>query len=138
MAACCSSRSVSLCSPAFSREWSQRFRPEKDLQNSLRANSGAVFGAAHRFRISRLLVIGQIALAVVVITSAGVMLRSLLKLVATDPGFRTAQTLTAQISLDRTACSQKGSCAGFFDTLINRAQGLPGVATQWLWSTPSP
>jgi predicted permease len=99
----------------------------KDVQGGLRVNAGNVFGAAHRFRISRLLVVGQIALAVVVITAAGVMLRSLSKLIQTDPGFRTAQTITAQISLDRTACSQKGACAGFFETLLNRAEGLPGV-----------
>ena len=100
---------------------------QKDLQGNLRMNASGVFGTARRFLVSRILVIGQIALAVVVIIAAGVMVRSLLKLYATDPGFRTAQTLTAQISLDRSACSQKGSCAGFFDTLLNRAQGLPGV-----------
>jgi predicted permease len=98
-----------------------------DLQGSLRINAGSVFGTANRFRISRLLVVGQIALAVVVITAAGVMLRSLYKLAQTDPGFSTRQTMTAQISLDRNACSQTGACAGFFDTLLNRAQGLPAV-----------
>src|SRR3984885_1576562 len=76
----------------------------KDLQGSLRSNASNVFGNAHRFRISSLLVVGQIALAVVVITAAGVMLRSLHKLSTTDPGFRARQTLTAQVSLDRNAC----------------------------------
>ena len=100
---------------------------KRDLQGSLRTNAGSVFGAAHRFRISRLLVVGQIALAVVVITAAGVMLRSLHRLSTTDPGFRAQQTLTAQVSLDRTACAQKGSCAAFFDALLERAQAIPGV-----------
>ena len=100
---------------------------KKDVQGTLRMNSGNVFGTAHRFRISRLLVVGQIALAVIVITAAGVMLRSLYKLGQTDPGFRAQQTLTAQISLDRAACIQKGSCIGFFETLLDRAQSLPGV-----------
>jgi len=103
----------------------------KDLQGSLRVNAGNVFGAAHRFRISRLLVVGQIALAVVVITAAGVMLRSLSKLAATNPGFRSQQTMTAQISLNRGPvrdnCAQKGSCMAFFANLLDRAQGLPGV-----------
>ena len=99
----------------------------RDLQGSLRVNAGNVFGTAHRFRISRLLVIGQIALAVVVITAAGVMLRSLFRLANTDPGFRAQQTLTAQVSLDRSACAQKTPCAGFFETLLDRAQALPGV-----------
>ncbi len=100
---------------------------KKDLQGNLRMNAGGVFGAARRFFVSRILVIGQIALAVVVITAAGVMLRSLYKLANTDPGFSAQHTLTAQISLDRDACSQKGVCANFFDTLLNRAQGLAGV-----------
>jgi predicted permease len=103
----------------------------KDLQGSLRMNAGNVFGTAHRFRISRLLVVGQIALAVIVITAAGVMLRSLARLASTNPGFRAQQTLTAQISLDRSLfrndCAQKGSCLAFFQTLLDRAQGLPGV-----------
>ncbi len=103
----------------------------RDLQGSLRVNAGNFFGAAHRFRISRLLVVGQIALAVVVITAAGVMLRSLSKLASTNPGFRAQQTLTAQISLNRgpvrDECAQKGSCLAFFETLLERAQGLPGV-----------
>jgi predicted permease len=103
----------------------------KDLQGSLRMNAGNVFGTAHRFRISRLLVVGQIALAVVVITAAGVMLRSLARLASTNPGFRAQQTLTAQISLDRSSfrdeCAHKGSCLAFFETLLDRAQGLPGV-----------
>jgi predicted permease len=99
----------------------------RDLQGTLRTNAGNVFGTAHRFRISRLLVVGQIALAVVVITAAGVMLRSLFRLANTDPGFRAQQTLTAQISLDRSACAQKTPCAAFFETLLDRAQALPGV-----------
>jgi predicted permease len=102
---------------------------KRDLQGALRVNAGSVFGTANRFRISRLLVVGQIALAVVVITTAGIMLRSLSRLIDTDPGFRTTQTITAQVSLDRSACSQKGACAGFFDTLLDRAQGLPGVVS---------
>ncbi len=102
-----------------------------DPQSALRLNASSIFGAAHRFRISRLLVVGQIALAVVVITAAGVMLRSLYRLAATDPGFRSAQTLTAQISTNRNTfrqdCAIKGSCLSFFETLLDRARAMPGV-----------
>jgi predicted permease len=100
---------------------------KRDLQSSLRLSANNVFGTVRRFRVSQLLVIGQIALAVIVITAAGVMLRSLYRLANTDPGFQAEQTLTAQISLDRSACGQKGSCISFFDTLLTRAQALPGV-----------
>jgi predicted permease len=103
-----------------------------NLQSTLRLNATNVLGTAHRFRISRLLVVGQIALAVVVITAAGVMLRSLSRLASTDPGFRAQRTLTAQIAMDQNpfhggSCLHKGSCVSFFQTLLDRAQALPGV-----------
>jgi hypothetical protein len=97
------------------------------LQGSLKLNETNVFGTARRFRASRLLVVGQIALAVVVITAAGVMLRSLSRLSSTDPGFRTDRVVSAQISLDRNACATKGACTVFYQNLLDRAQGLPGV-----------
>jgi predicted permease len=118
---------ISLCTGVLSGLVPALQARRNNLQGSLRMNATNVLGTAHRFRISRLLVVGQIALAVVVITAAGVMLRSLFRLASTDPGFRTQQTLTAQISLDRTACAQKGTCAAFFQTLVDRAQALPGV-----------
>ena len=98
-----------------------------DLQSSLRLNETNVFGSAGRFRTSRLLVIGQIALAVVVITAAGVMLRSLLRLSNVNPGFRTESIVSAQISLDRDACHSKGACTALYQNLIALAHGLPGV-----------
>jgi predicted permease len=98
-----------------------------DLQGSLKLNETNVFGTARRFRASRLLVVGQIALAVVVITASGVMLRSLSRLSSTDPGFRTDRVISAQVSLDRDACAHKGSCTIFYQNLLDRAQGLPGV-----------
>jgi putative ABC transport system permease protein len=108
---------------------------QTNLSGGLRTNANNVFGNAHRFRISKILVVGQIALAVVVLTAAGVMLRSLLKLAGTDPGFRSQQTLTAQVSLDSNACPRHGKdkllpggpCLQFFETLIDRAKAIPGV-----------
>jgi predicted permease len=98
-----------------------------DLQSSLRLNETNVFGSAGRFRTSRLLVIGQIALAVIVITAAGIMLRSLSRLSGVDPGFRTSSLVSAQISLDRNACHSKGACTAFYQNLVARAHGLTGV-----------
>ena len=99
-----------------------------NLQSSLKLNETNVFGSAKRFSVSRLLVIGQIALAVIVITAAGVMLRSLSRLSSTDPGFRSDRAVSAQISLDHNACAQKGSCTAFYQDLLSRAQGLPAVS----------
>lgn len=98
-----------------------------DLQSSLRLNETNVFGSAGRFRTSRLLVTGQIALAVIVITAAGILLRSLSRLSGVDPGFRTQSLVSAQISLDRDACHSRGACTVFYQDLITRARSLPGA-----------
>ena len=57
-----------------------------NLRDSLHAGSRSVAGKAGQFRVSMMLVIGQIALSVMVITAAGLMLRSLWKLSRSKPG----------------------------------------------------
>jgi predicted permease len=108
-----------------------------NLLESLHAGGRTVAGRAGQFRASMLLVVGQIALSVVVITAAGLLLHSLWSLAQVDPGFRTDRIVTAEISMDQTACqtwpgaptgpeTRKGSCETFFSTLLIRLHGLPG------------
>ncbi|HET6216647.1 MAG TPA: ABC transporter permease [Acidobacteriaceae bacterium] len=98
-----------------------------NLQGALRSSSRGVAGKASQFRVSMALVMGQIGLSVVVITAAGLLLHSLYSLSKVDPGFRTQRVVTAEVSLDATACQEKGRCNGFFSTLLNRAQGIAGM-----------
>ena len=106
-----------------------------NLLESLHSGSRIVAGKAGQFRISMLLVMGQIALSVVVITAAGLMLHSLWSLSQVDPGFRTDRIVTAEVSMDATACQAypgapttggHGRCAAFFDGLLDRMHGLAG------------
>ena len=98
-----------------------------DLQEGLRSGSRSVAGKASQGRISTLLVMGQIGLSVLVITAAGLMLHSLYSLSRVDPGFRTDRIVTAEVSLDATACRQPGRCQIFFRELLEKAQGIAGV-----------
>jgi predicted permease len=98
-----------------------------NLRDSLQAGSRSVAGQAGQFRLSMMLVIGQIALSVVVITAAGLMLHSLWSLSQVDPGFRTDRVVTAEVSLDANACKATGHCQAFFTTLLDRARGLSGA-----------
>jgi predicted permease len=97
------------------------------LQQSLRSGSLSVIGKGAGFRVSMTLVVGQIALSVVVITTAGLLLHSLYGLAHVDPGFNASQVITAEVSLDATACRQQGHCQGFFNELVQQAQGIAGV-----------
>lgn len=109
-----------------------------DLQGTLRAGSRGAAGNASHFRAAMLLVMGQIGLSVVVITAAGLMLHSLYSLSQVNPGFRTSRIVTAEVSMDATACqpylgapvsseTAKGRCLAFFQTLLDRARGIPGT-----------
>jgi predicted permease len=98
-----------------------------NLQGALRSGSRSVAGKASQFRVSMALVMGQIGLSVVVITAAGLLLHSLYSLLKVDPGFRTERVVTAEVSLDKTACQEKGRCHAFFATLLNHAQSIAGM-----------
>jgi predicted permease len=106
-----------------------------DLQGTLRSGSRSVAGKASQFRLSMLLVMGQIGLSVVVITAAGLMLHSLYSLLRVDPGFRTDRTVTAEVSLDATACRQQGRCETFFHQLEEQARGISGAQSVALVDT---
>jgi predicted permease len=98
-----------------------------NLLGTLRLGGRTLLGSGSRFGLSMLLVVAQIGLTVVVITAAGLVLHSLYRLTRVDPGFRTDHSVTAEISLDASACRQKGRCASFFTALLDRVRGIPGV-----------
>ncbi len=105
------------------------------LQQTLRSGSLSVIGKGASFRVSMALVVGQIALSVVVITTAGLLLHSLYGLSHVNPGFNTSQVVTAEVSLDATACRQPGHCQGFFNELTRQAQAIAGVNSAALVSS---
>ena len=73
------------------------------------------------------LIVGEIALAVVLVVAAGLLMRSLWRLTGVDPGFRTAHVLTARVSPSPSSCADRATCIAFYDQLLLRARDLPGV-----------
>jgi predicted permease len=99
----------------------------QNLISSLRLGSRGVMGKGAGFGVSMALVMAQIGLSVMVITAAGLMLHSLYKISQVDPGFKTMDTVTAEIALDAGACKEKGHCSSFYSTLLQRGQEIAGV-----------
>jgi putative ABC transport system permease protein len=98
-----------------------------DLYRSLRegGRGGSPGKGANRFR--RALVVGELALAVVLLAGAGLLGRSLLALHAVDPGFRTADVLTFRVSLPAASYPEEERVTAFFGQLVDRIAALPGV-----------
>jgi putative ABC transport system permease protein len=84
-------------------------------------------GASHRLRSG--LVMTEIALAVVLLVGAGLLLKSLVRLLKTDPGFNPQNVLTLTVVAPMTKYTENDSQINFQDQLRERIQALPGVAS---------
>ena len=83
-------------------------------------------GGGHA-RLRSILVITELAVALVLLTGAGLLLRSFEKLREVNLGVKTDHTLTAVYSLPHEQYSTQGSVDGFNSMLLAKLQQLPGV-----------
>jgi predicted permease len=103
--------------------WKAR-RP--DLNEALK-NGGQSVAGARRSRSQSLLVVSELALTVVLLTSAGLLLRSLVKVIGLDPGFNPEHALTFDLSLPGRSYPSAESRLTFLRSTLERIKALPGV-----------
>jgi putative ABC transport system permease protein len=103
----------------------QASRP--DLNETLKegGRGGTAGRARHRLRSG--LAIGEIALALVLLTGAGLMLRSFMRLQSVDPGFRTDHVLTLEVALPDAKYPDEARQTAFLHESLERLGALPGV-----------
>jgi predicted permease len=98
-----------------------------DLRTPL--NTRTTGPATGRRRAQAALVVAEVALAVVVLFSTGLMIRTILNLQAVDPGFRADNVLTAQIQLTAAEYPTAERQSAFYLEIIDRMRRLPGVVS---------
>ena len=103
----------------------QSSRPDLNevLKEGGRNTAGSV---GHRLRGA--LVMTEIALAVVLLVGAGLMMKSLLRLLQSDIGFKPQNVLTMTVVLPAAKYSEANKQVDLFDQLKERVQSLPGIA----------
>ena len=97
-----------------------------DLNSVLRASGRSSTSSLRSSRMRDMLVIFEIAGCVVLLTAAGLLIRSFARLQQVDPGFRTDHVLTMEIALPKTLYPGL-KVASFYQRLLDRVQRLPGV-----------
>ena len=101
------------------------------LVETLKDGGRSGTGAGHR-RAQRLLVVSEIALALVLSIGAGLMIRSLAALQRVSPGFEPSRLLTFRLSLPDARYDTAERARAFYNTLVERIEALPGVRTAGL------
>ena len=101
----------------------QASRP--DVQQILKDGGAGVTRNRHWLRNA--LVVGEIALAVVLLVGAGLLLNSLLRLQRVNPGLDINHLLYAELSLPSSRYPTAENARAFYDELVSRVAALPGV-----------
>ncbi|QSQ12311.1 ABC transporter permease [Myxococcus landrumensis] len=97
-----------------------------DLNATMREGSrGTESGRSARLRSG--LVVGQVALALVLLVGAGLVMKSLLALHEVDEGFTPEGVLTGRLSLASSRYSEPSHKLAFQRDLLERLKSLPGV-----------
>ena len=96
--------------------------PAPGLREGGRTTAGTM---ARRFRSG--LVIAQVALALVLLFGAGLLVRSLQRLAAVDPGFDPRNLVTAQLNLPLDSYPEQARQDALFRQLLERLRTTPGI-----------
>ena len=105
-----------------------------DLQATLRDGGRGSTTGARRARLHRALVVGELALAVVLLVGATLMIRSFLHLRTASPGFRAEGALAAQMTTGGDRYKEGTARAVFYRQALERTRALPGVRSAALVS----
>ena len=105
-----------------------------ELTEALKEGGRGSTTGLRRNRLRNVLVISEIALALVLLVGSGLLLKSFVRLQNVNPGFDPRNVLTMEISLPTAKYARGQPVADFFAELVRRAKALPGAETVGLTS----
>ena len=106
------------CLPAF-------HAVRTSLRETLQSASGAVVGT--RSTLRGVLVVAELALAIMLLVGAGLLLQSFVELRRAETGFDPQRVLTATVALPSARYPENVQVAAFFPRLLEKIEALPGV-----------
>ncbi len=125
--------------------------PAREAEGALRGAGRSLGGSTRRLHSG--FVVAEVALAVVLMVSAGILGRTLLRLSSLDPGFNTRNVLAAHVALSPAVLENPAKARTAWQDVLGRARRLPGVQSVALadvvpmrvgedsvgyWATPVP
>jgi putative ABC transport system permease protein len=101
------------------------------LVETLKEGGRSGSSASHR-RVQRVLVVSEVALALMLSVGAGLMVRSLAELQRVSPGFDPGHLLTFEVALPGAGYREDAKVRSFFDALVRKLEAVPGVRSAGL------
>jgi putative ABC transport system permease protein len=101
--------------------------PAKNLSESIREGTHGSAAGRSRGRSQAALIIGEVGLALMLMSAAGLLLESFAHLIGVDPGFSTQDLMTFSINLPSARYPQRDQQAQFYRQLVEQIQNFPGI-----------
>ena len=98
-----------------------------NFNDSLKEGGKNIGGSAGSQRFRNVFVVTQVALALLLLVGAGLLLKSLNRLQAVDPGFNHRNLLTVRVSVPVQRFDSDPKFINFFRQLIEKVEAIPGV-----------
>lgn len=95
------------------------------LHDSIRQGSARITAPANKLRNA--LVVGEVAIAMVLLVGAGLLIQAFTRLMKTDPGFDPKGVVSGEIWLTGTRYTSTEAVANFYRDLTTRLKTIPGV-----------
>jgi putative ABC transport system permease protein len=99
-----------------------------NFNEALKGGGKGAIGGGARPRLRGALVVAEIALSLVLLISAGLLMRSFVTMLNADLGIRRENVLALEVALPRDSYQEENQCHEFYDQLLRRVESLPGVA----------
>jgi predicted permease len=103
------------------------FASRADVNLALRENARGSTAGRSQHRLRHMLIVGEVAFAMVLLAAAGLFLRGLQRFINADPGWRVDGLVIAQMSLRGEKYKEDKQRVVFLSELENRLRTLPGV-----------
>ena len=100
-----------------------------DVNSTLKEASGQASGSKRSARLRRKFVAGEIALAVVVLISTTLLVKSSIISVRSSPGYNPAKLMVAQLALPKTKYAEDSRQRNFSEDVLARLQALPQIVS---------
>jgi len=99
------------------------------INEALKEGAGRASAARGRALLRKLLIVGEFAISLVLLTGAGLMIATFSKLLRSDPGFNPHSMLSVQFWLIGSKYDSSARIQAFNRALVQRLEAIPGVAS---------